>query len=264
LAFHVFAGAALGVILLHPVSMVIHWLDMLATGGTTTDLVPAVVQRLATAFSVRMLPMTGLFALLGGAVGGGFGVYHRAKVDRHGSLTFLHRELDRDVLALVRLPEGERLEFKSTARWDTRRNEVSKEVTRALVKAIAGLLNHEGGSILVGVDDRGDVVGLRHDMLTLKRKDPDGFQQFVVGRVRTRLGGHVCSLVHLAFHAVAGEVVCRILVEPSPAPVYYRDADRSRYFVRTGNGTRELDAREAVEHIGHRARRWSRRRPANR
>lgn len=255
LAFHVFAGAALGVILLHPVSMVIHWLDMLASGGTTTDLVPAVLQRLATAFSVRMLPMTGLFALLGGAVGAGFGAYHRTRMNGYRAPTFGDRELSRDVLDLLRLPEGECLEFKSSARWDTCRNGVNKEVTHALVKSIAGFLNHEGGSILVGVDDRGEVLGLRHDLCTLKRKDSDGFQQFMVGMVRSRLGGHVCPLVHFGFSAVAGKVICRILVEPSPAPVYCRDPDRSRYFVRTGNGTRELDAREAVEHIGQRPRR---------
>jgi hypothetical protein len=48
-----------------------------------------------------------------------------------------------------------------------------------------------------------------------------------------------------------------ILVEPSPRPVYCRDAAVARYFLRTGNGTRELDVREAMEHA---AQRWPARR----
>jgi hypothetical protein len=43
-----------------------------------------------------------------------------------------------------------------------------------------------------------------------------------------------------------------VIVEPSDRPVYFHDGDTSRYFVRTGNSTRELDVREAMEHIGRR------------
>lgn len=255
---HIALGGILGILILHPVSMAIQWVDLYASGAASGGLGSAVVHRLATAFSVTMLPMTGLFALLGAAVGAGFGLYHRARVRAVREETFLARELHRDFFTLLRLGEGEQLEFKASARWDVRRNAPSRDVEHALAKTIAGFLNHEGGNVLVGVDDRGDVVGLQPDYRSLRRKNADGLQQFIVGLVRTRLGGDVCPLVHVAFHAVDEEEVCRILVEPSPVPVYYRNGGSSSYFVRTGNGTRELDARETVEHIRQRAQRQGR------
>jgi hypothetical protein len=43
-----------------------------------------------------------------------------------------------------------------------------------------------------------------------------------------------------------------VTVERSPAPVFYAEGDRSRYFLRTGNATRELDVAEALRHVSRR------------
>jgi hypothetical protein len=40
-----------------------------------------------------------------------------------------------------------------------------------------------------------------------------------------------------------------VMVESSQRPVFFADGDRSRFFLRTGNATRELDAAEAVRHV---------------
>ena len=141
---------------------------------------------------------------------------------------------------------------------------MNKDLEAAVVRTIAGFLNHHGGSLLVGITDTGQVIGLELDYGTLRRHDRDGFQQFVVTLVKTRLGGDVCPLVHVDFQRLQGRDVCWIVVEPSPRPVYCQDEGVARYFLRTGNSTRELDVREAMRHIADRwpARRstWRRRR----
>ena len=93
-------------------------------------------------------------------------------------------------------------------------------------------------------------------MASLRRQNQDGFQQFVVGLVERALGADSCSLLHLLFQTMESTEICRVVVEPAARPVYIRDAQGAHYFLRTGNGTRELDAREAVDHT---AARWPRR-----
>ncbi len=259
MGLHLAVGAVLGVLLLHPVTMVVYWLEF---RPEPASLLAFVWARMTASASPRMLAMNGLFALLGAAVGGVFGAYHWRLARKKRALRSLVHELGADLRALIAGGESEQTEFKSTARWDLRQQKVSKELEDAIVKTIGGFLNHSGGSLVVGVSDGGEVVGLQPDYGTLKQKNRDGFEQFVMSLVKDRLGGQVCGFVHPVFVELDGADVCRLVVEPCDRPVYVSDRAGARYFLRTGNATRELDVREAVEHVLLRAGRRRRRRPA--
>lgn len=247
---HVLAGAVVGMLLLHPVTKAIYGAEWQSVGSTG--------ERLALAFTPRMLPMTGAFALLGSALGLCVGLLH-AVIERHRrTLGFLRAELARALPALLDAGESEHVEFKASARWDLQRKCLNRDMEDAIARTIAGFLNHRGGTLLVGVADDGDVIGLAHDFATLRRKDRDGFERFVTDLVRNRLGGAACPLVHATFHRLGQHDVCRIIVEPSDRPAYYHDQGTARFFVRAGNSTRELDVRDAMEHV---ARRWPPRGP---
>lgn len=247
------AGAALGVVLLHPAMEVVYWFgshDRLVTGADS--LWRSIVGRLLAAFTPGMLSMTGLFAVIGGAIGWGFWRY-TVKLERtDDTATGRGDDPTRDLSAILTGGEGEQVEFKACARWDIQLGRVNRALEEAVARTIAGFLNHEGGTLLIGVTDTGDVVGLQADYQTLKRRDRDGFQQFLMGLVHSKLGGHICAQVHVGFYEIRGTDVCAVTVEPSAEPVYYQDGSSARYFVRTGNGTRELDVREAIAHVTRR------------
>ncbi|MDX2060075.1 MAG: ATP-binding protein [Gemmatimonadales bacterium] len=195
--------------------------------------------------------MTSLFAFLGGVIGLAFWRYAL----RLGPAAGFELQADgaaRDLSAVLAAGEGEQVEFKASARWDGNLGRINRALEETVVRSIAGFLNHRGGVLLIGVTDAGAVTGLQADFQTLKRRDRDGFQAFLMGLVQSRLGGHVCAQVHVEFSDVRGLDVCRIQVEPASAPVYYQDGPVARYYVRTGNGTRELDVREAIIHVAWR------------
>ena len=244
LAAHAFIGALAGMLVLHPVTKAIY--------GEEWRGVRASVAQLVLAFSPRMLPMAAAFALLGAALGLVFGGYSRLLAKQRRTLGFLEAELDRTVPSLVAAGESEHVEFKASARWNIERGCVNRDLEEAIARTIAGFLNHTGGSLLIGVTDDGVMYGLDQDYRTLHDQNRDGFERFIISLVRTRLGGEACTLVHVAFHQSGDRDICRVIVEPSDRPVYFHDGDTSRYFVRTGNSTRELDVREAMEHIGRR------------
>lgn len=257
LAAHALLGALAGMILLHPVTKAIY--------GVEWHDAESEVERLALAFSERMLPMTGAFAIVGAALGLIFGAYHRLLAGQRRTLGFLQAELERTVPSLVAAGESEHVEFKAAARWDIQRESVNRELEEAIARTIAGFLNHTGGSLLIGVKDDGTVAGLDNDYRTLHDPDRDGFERFIMSLVRTRLGGDVCTLVHVTFHRAGERDICRVIVEPSNRPVYLLDQGAAHFLVRMGNSTRELDVREAMEHIERRfARESSRRSPRTR
>jgi hypothetical protein len=246
---YLLAGAAMGIAVLHPVVEAVYWFaspDRPLTGSGS--LWRSIAGRLLHAFTPDMLPMTGLFALLGAAIGLGFGLY-AANLDRLRGTGAWRGD---DFAAILSAGQGERIEFKSHARWDPRLGRINRALEEALARSIAGFLNHEGGTLLIGVTDAGNVAGLQADYQTLKRRDRDGFQQFLMGLVQSKLGGHICAQVHVEFHEVRDMDVCQVMIERSAAPVYYQDGSVARYFVRTGNGTRELDVREAIVHVARR------------
>jgi hypothetical protein len=155
-----------------------------------------------------------------------------------------------DVAAIVADGETDVVEFKSSARWDYKANSQNKSLENVIVKTIAGLLNGKGGTLLIGVDDEGEIVGLEQDYQTLStRPDRDGYQQFLVNLLSSSLGKDVSASLSISVQSVNGRDVCAIQVPKSGKGVYVRDGQQTRFFLRTGNTTQELNTKETVDYI---------------
>ena len=156
-------------------------------------------------------------------------------------VTFIRELLDKG--------ENHEVEFKSTLRWDLQQGKVNKALETVVAKTIAGFMNTEGGHLIIGVDDEGRILGLEQDYGTLKKPGKDGFEQYVMQLVSVNLGTHFCTLVKVAFYEFEEKHICYVRVHKSQKPVYLNLGDRSHFFIRTGNGTRELDMPEALEYL---------------
>lgn len=161
----------------------------------------------------------------------------------------LRRELDKNLSALISKGESDDLEFKSSFRYDYRQQKVNKALESVIIKTLAGFMNTQGGSLLIGVADDGSILGLEADYNTLSRKDNDGYTQLLMSAIADKMGTPACKLVKILFHAHQDKEVCRVIVLPSPMPVYAKEDNEPRFFVRTGSGTREMDIREAITFI---------------
>jgi phosphotransferase system glucose/maltose/N-acetylglucosamine-specific IIC component len=251
IVLHIFFGAMLSVILLHPITKAVYWFEFNDSLQLSAydDIWSFLFDRFKDSFRQEMITMSLVFALIGGCIGAVFAIYHLSLVRSHQRVQRLEKELAEDLPTLIKSNENERLEFKSSMRWDFKQQRVNKELQAVIAKSIAGFINHQGGNLLIGIDDDGQVVGLENDYQTLRHKNRDGFELCLMDTIKTWLGGDVCSLVHCVFHEIEGKDVCRIFIESSATPVYCNSGNVSRYYLRTGNGTRELDARESFAHI---------------
>ncbi len=154
-----------------------------------------------------------------------------------------------EVEKLIKEGESKNVEFKSSSRWDMRQNKQNKDLEKVIVKTIAGFLNSEGGKLLIGVNDDGQILGLKQDIETLKKRDLDGYMQFIVALITHSMGVEYCSNVEISFEEIKDNVVCLLTVRESSTPVFVKNSDVKEFYVRRGNTTKLLDSEETYKYI---------------
>jgi len=135
-------------------------------------------------------------------------------------------------------------------RWDLRTQQVNKDLEKSIAKTVAGFLNSEGGTLLIGVADDCTVLGIKYDLQTISPKDRDGYEQKLHQVLTDALGAEFSQYQHVSFEESEGKTVCIVRVDPSPEPVYLTDKGATEFYVRVGNTTRPLDMQAAHDYIG--------------
>ena len=153
---------------------------------------------------------------------------------------------------LIDAGESARVEFKQTARVNLATKQRDAVIELMVVKSVAGFMNGLGGTLLIGVTDAGEIVGIEKDIKTLGSKQSrDGFELWLTGLLDNMLGPTATSNVSLTFERFDAATVCRIEVERGKGPTFVRggkgDAD---LYVRLNNSTRLLNTADALEYVG--------------
>ena len=150
------------------------------------------------------------------------------------------------------LKEGEskKVEFKSTLRWDTEHNNFNKELEKVIAKSIAGFLNSNGGTLLIGIKDDGSIYGIENDCCSLKhRKNKDGFEQRLTQIIENYLGLNVIEHISICFVEKDDKNVCIVKVDPSPEPVILITKNDKVFYIRVGNATKPLDIENTLKYL---------------
>ena len=152
---------------------------------------------------------------------------------------------------LIDRGESNVLEFKESARWShgTEKKGKSEQV---IVKTIAGFMNTEGGSLLIGVDDNGGVMGLQSDYDTLSKPNQDGYELFLTQLVSDKISGPAAPLCRVSFERLDGQDVCRVDVGASPKPVFacpVESKEPTDFWVRLGNRTDQMRGSDLIDYI---------------
>jgi hypothetical protein len=158
---------------------------------------------------------------------------------------FVNKMTDNEVLHTISAGEDDRLEFKSTLRWNLRTNKPDKAMEIACLKTIAAFLNSEGGTLLVGVEDSGNILGIGADQFP----NEDKFLLHFNNLINQHLGLETADCFSFDIrHLESGDIMI-VDCLPSPAPVYVTHDRKEEFYVRVGPGTRPLTTRDAMEYI---------------
>ncbi|HEX5175877.1 MAG TPA: ATP-binding protein [Chthoniobacteraceae bacterium] len=163
----------------------------------------------------------------------------------------------REVKELIARGESKLLAVKSTLRWNLKENRKDAErVTHAMVKTIAAFLNSEGGDLIIGVNDAGEVIGIELDQF----ESNDKFALHLAQVVRNGLGDRAGTCIDPRGQNVNGHSVCLVTCQRSPEPVFLNwpgitpDAVEGDFDVRSGPGSIKLSPESARAFIDTRFR----------
>lgn len=252
LAAYVFVGALVGVLVIHPLNLIVVWWELSRFSETAPSLWEFLSARLWIFFIPRNLDVTFAYTMLGAVVGLAFGIFTRNYIRATEAYRSLRDEQKAFIPDLLAQGESDRVEFKSSLRWDMKEDRINRGLEKVVAKTVAGFFNADGGHLLIGVDDSGSPIGIGKDLATLKSPDHDAFERTVNDIVSRHLGGDLCPYIHTVFAMIGDSDVAMIIIRPAPRAVYLEDGSSSAFYVRSGNSTRQLDVREALSYARNR------------
>ncbi len=155
---------------------------------------------------------------------------------------------ERSVEELIALGESATLEFKSTLQWDVVEQCVNKALRFSVLKTIAAFMNSSGGTLVIGVEDTGDIYGLENDLKQFKGSS-DQFDQTITNLLSRYIGAEFSSFVGIRFETVQDTPVCVVDIKNGMQPAFLEEQGERKFYVRLGATTRALDPQETVNYI---------------
>jgi CheY-like chemotaxis protein len=155
-------------------------------------------------------------------------------------------------LSMIRQGESDRVEFKSTWKWELQPNPKSIDIRSTSLKAICAFLNSEGGTLLIGIGDNSEVLGLENDYAMLKRPTRDGLEQDIINLINERISckAALARLIKVRFDRILDKDVCFISVCKAPEPAFVKDQNKvTHFYIRFGNSSKPLDIEATYQYI---------------
>jgi hypothetical protein len=153
-----------------------------------------------------------------------------------------------DLSKMVMNGESESVEFKSTLRTNLHTSSKDPRMELAALKTLAGFLNTNGGTLIIGVSDEGSSVGIQADEF----ENEDKMNLHLVNIVKSRMGIPAMTTLHVHFD---DHDDCRVMVVKcgrSATPVFVKDGETERFYIRTGPSTTELSPSQTQDFIKQR------------
>ena len=136
-------------------------------------------------------------------------------------------------------------------RWNLHTSSKDNKIELVVAKTVAGFLNADGGTLIIGVNDEGEPLGLDDDLSLMKAPDHDRYELWLTDYLERTLGKPAIAFVDTAFEPYRGEYVVVVRVQPSDSPVFLDEPKGGRtadFYVRMGNSTRKLLTDEFAEY----------------
>ncbi|MBU2576944.1 MAG: ATP-binding protein [Nanoarchaeota archaeon] len=149
---------------------------------------------------------------------------------------------------IVMEKESERLEFKSTLRRNLHTGDFDKNMEHAVLKTIVAYLNSRGGSLLVGVGDAGEAIGVEEDQFPSK----DKLELYFASMLKNQLGNGALPYIRYEVYPYKGKSVLKIDCLPSDKRIFLKWADQEEFYIRHGPSSLRLSGGDLIDYVQHR------------
>ena len=152
-----------------------------------------------------------------------------------------------EVLELIKKGENERLEFKSTLRTNLHTLEFDRKIEHSVLKTISAFLNTEGGTLLIGVSDNGDIFGIEKDRF----QSNDKFNLHFTNLIKEYIGNENLPYLHFELVKINDKNILKIDCLKAEKPVFLRFHKEEEFYMRIGAATVQVTGSKLVNYINN-------------
>ena len=167
---------------------------------------------------------------------------------RYGRSSAVFDDTESGLLSLIAKGENRYVEFKSTLRMNLHSKKPGKEIEMAWLKGVAAFLNTDGGTLLLGVTDDGEITGLEQDVFENEDKCRLHFKNLIA----THIGAEMSKHIRFVLVAVAGKTVGIVHCSRTRSPVFLKNGNKEAFYIRNGPSSDELPVSKALKYIKQR------------
>ena len=163
--------------------------------------------------------------------------------------------------SLIAAGESEQIEFKSSLHHpygpalDQQAQQAGKEIRKilqkAITKTIAAFLYTNGGTLLIGVDDSGGVLGIEPDFGYLRhgKQHADGWMLSLKDAITNALEPEVWNAIHASLVRHEERTIAVVHCPPRATETWLSEDGAERFYIRASNATAELTGRSLIRYM---------------
>jgi hypothetical protein len=165
-------------------------------------------------------------------------------LDRFDAISkpFIALSQEDEILNLIRRGEGKSIEFKQTFEKDIKNNQKNKALIKSALKNVAGFLNADGGVLLIGVADNGQITGIEEDIY----QNDDKYLLKFKDHIKSKIGLQFLPFINYDIFNVQGKKVLKVNCERSNEPCFYEEKE---FYLRTNPATDLLEGSKLYHYL---------------
>lgn len=153
-----------------------------------------------------------------------------------------------DIKKLINAGESANVEFKSTIRKNLKSGKSGKEIELAWLKSVSGFMNSDGGIIILGVTDNGDIYGIEED-------DFDNHDKCLLhckNLISNHIGAEFTRYIHVKIGVINEKAIVVVECEPVRKPVFLKVGKTEDFYIRSGPSSIKLTMSQMVKYLSDR------------
>ena len=154
-------------------------------------------------------------------------------------------DMEKNLLSLVRRGESANLEFKSTMRKNLKTGKFGKEIELTWLKTVAAFMNTDGGTLLIGIGDDGDIFGIEADEF----ENDDRCRLHFKNLINQHIGLEFSKLLSFHIRSIAGKKIIFLECASSREPVFLRTKNEEGFYIRSGPSSVSLPISKTLRYL---------------
>ena len=162
---------------------------------------------------------------------------------------FSRTDSPEEVIELIKKGEDDKTEFKSTLRVNLHTGEIDKKIEYATLKTISAFMNSKGGTLLLGVSNNGEIIGLEKDRF----ENNDKLNLHLTNLIKEKIGKNQLSIIDIQTIIIKEKTVIKIDCLENKNPVFLKvPSGEEEFHVRIGPASVQIKGSELVDYINKR------------